>query len=154
MPRRRVHVHLAIPRERERERERYGGKFAPIPASSQPSQDHRLLGSCQRRPIRFSFHRRSIGGANQISREEEIGGLAASRGPSSIPPPSFHLLLLTLFCTNTHSEIHSHAGGQERGLPWETEAWVKEGCWQPEGLTHLLAASPPPSNALKRTAGQ
>lgn len=77
------------------------GKFAPIPASS-PSFPAKSssLGSCQRRPIRFSFHRRSIRGANQISRGEEIGGLAASRGPSSIFPPFIFFYL--------HSSVHTH----------------------------------------------
>lgn len=137
-PRGRIRIRLVIPRESPT-----GGdlpQFLPLPRHSQPSRARRLLGSCQHRPIRFSFHRRSSTGANQISRGEEIGGLAASRQPSSIFLP-FHLLLLPLFCTHTHSEIHSHAGGQERGLPWETEARVKEGCWQRQGLTHLLAAT-------------
>lgn len=111
-------------------------QFLPLPHHSQPSQARRLLGSCQHRPIRFSFHRRSIRGANQISRGEEIGGLAVSRGPSSIFFPPFIFFYL-------HSSVHTHSGihSQERGLPWETEAWVKEGCWQRGGLTHLLAAA-------------
>lgn len=124
-------------------KEPYRGKFAPIPASSrhsQPSQARCLLGSCQRRPILPSFHRRSIGGANQISRGEEIGeGLAPICGPSSFFSP-FHVLSFTLFCTHTFRDTLP-CEGQERGLPWETEAWVKEGCWQRRGLTHLLAVT-------------
>lgn len=124
-------------------KEPYRGKFAPIPASSrhsQPSQARCLLGSCQHRPILLSFHRRSIGGANQISRGEEIGeGLAPICGPSSFFPP-FHVLSFTLFCTHTFRDTLP-CEGQERGLPWETEAWVKEGCWQRKGLTHLLAVT-------------
>lgn len=54
--------------------------------------------------------------------------------------PPFHVLSLTLFCTHTFRDTLP-CGGQERGLPWETEAWVKEGCWQRKGLTHLLAAT-------------
>lgn len=85
-------------------KEPYRGKFAPIPASSrhsQPSQAHCLLGSCQHRPILLSFHRRSIGGANQISRGEEIGeGLAPICGPSSFFPPLSCSFIYTLLYTH------------------------------------------------------
>lgn len=100
-------------------KEPYRGKFAPIPASSrhsQPSQARCLLGSCQHRPILLSFHRRSIRGANQISRGEEIGeGLAAGRGPSSIFfSPPFHVLSLTLFCTHTFRDTLPCGGTRKR----------------------------------------
>lgn len=82
------------------------------------------------------------------------------------PAFPFHVpLSLALFLThrhtyayaNTHFQRHTHTcRGQERELPWETEAWVKEGCWQWKGLTHLLAtwSLSPSSNALKRTVQQ
>lgn len=54
--------------------------------------------------------------------------------------PPFHVLSFTLFCTHTFRDTLP-CEGQERGLPWETEAWVKEGCWQRKALTHLLAVT-------------
>lgn len=119
-------------------------QFLPHPKHSQPSQAHCLLNSCRHRPIPLSFHRRSVGGANQISRGEEIGeGLAASlRAPSLFLSLSCSCFTRALLCTHnytrsyaytdahTHSQIHSHAEDKKGELPWETEAWVKEGCWQ------------------------
>lgn len=136
--RREVHrsfnIHIMIPRKSSME----GNlpKFLPHPKYSEPSPAHRLLNSCRHPPILLSFHRLSIGGANQISRGEEIReGLAASRRAFfSLSCSSFSRALPhTLVCTQpiayTQSEIHT-CRGQERELPWETEAWVKEGCWQ------------------------
>lgn len=128
------HTHCDAPKEF------YRGKSAQIPASSQhsqPNMEYCLLNSYRHHPILLSFHRRSITRANQISRGEEIGeGLAAShRACFSFSCSSFTCTLphtQTHICIRKHtlSETHTHARGQERELPWETEAWVKEGCWQ------------------------
>lgn len=81
-------------------------QFLPHPKHSQPSQAHCLLNSCRHHPILLSFHRRSVGGANQISRGEEIGeGLAASlRAPSlSLSCSCFTRALL---CTHNYTRSH------------------------------------------------
>lgn len=51
--------------------------------------------------------------------------------PFHVPLSLALLLTHTLMYTRTHifTEIHTHAGDKKE-LPWETEAWVKEGCWQ------------------------
>ncbi len=80
-------------------------KFLPHPKHSQPSTAHCLLNSCRHHPILLSFHRRSIRGANQISRGEEIGeGLAASHRAC------FSLSCSSFTCTlpHTHTYVHTH----------------------------------------------
>lgn len=75
-------------------------QFLALPRHSQPSQALRLLTSCQHHPIWFSFLRRRIGAANQISRGgNRRFGSAMWTFLYFFPP--FHVLLLTLFCTHT-----------------------------------------------------
>lgn len=141
-------------------------KLLLYPKYSQPSPAHPLLNSYYPPSVLLSFHHRSRARANQISRGKEIReGLAESIWAYfSLSSSSFS----GAFCStqtgiyayaNTHPDtfrdIHTYRG-QERELPWETEAWVKEGCWQWKGLTHLLASKSlsPPSNALKGTVQQ
>lgn len=78
--------------------------------------------------------------------------------------PFMFLLSLVLFltCIHIHNRTHSriqryiHMQRTRKRVALETEAWVKEGCWQRKGLTHLLATKSlsPPSNALKGTVQQ
>lgn len=97
----------------------------------------------------------------RLAVEKETGeGLAASHRACFFP-----FMFLLLLCSSSYTAPHMHTQrhthihtcrGQERGLPRETEAWVKEGCWQQKGLTHLLAPDTlsPPSNTLKGTVQQ
>lgn len=130
-----VHIRLAIPRKSP-----IGGnlpQFLPhpsqvklavcsVPASTVQSCSPFTVGASEE-PIRLAVERKS----------EKVWQPVVDL-PLFFPPFMFFHLHSSV---HTHSEIHSHAGGQERGLPRATEAWVKEGCWQRKGLTHLLAVT-------------
>lgn len=78
-----------------------------------------------------------------VRASEEPIRLAVERKPEKVwqrvIEPAFMLFFHLHSSSHTHTYTHTHTHtfrdtltcrGQERELPWETEAWVKEGCWQ------------------------
>lgn len=133
-----VHIRLAIPRKSP-----IGGnlpQFLPhpvipsqvklavcsVPASTVQSCSPFTVGASEE-PIRLAVERKS----------EKVWQPVVDL-PLFFSP--FHVLSLTLFCTHTFRDTLP-CGGTRKRVAWATEAWVKEGCWQRKGLTHLLAVT-------------